>query len=175
MAYVKLQKAIQNTALGFQTVNVAIANNDAERTLYAVEHDIPYFNTNPAGFSVITGKKPGAHSAPGIPRSVGVVTVTSTQYGTGSPTIAATLGLKSGSTQYVARLSTGVYVIATEAQGAAFCTVHPVDTSTGVKLATARPVVAGMPVHGWVVSLYTLSAGDFIAADFSFHFSVYAE
>jgi hypothetical protein len=189
MTFVKLPTVCQDYGLGYQSVNQLADNMDAVRELYAAKHGsiIPFVPVGIAGHGGPAGALNGAqaweiygrHNDLKIPRAVARVDVF-IGLGGGSfvsgvfPTLQVASSLiqgyvRSGVGEYVIRISGNIPV--------AFGPVACQQSSSGpTRFARTRFALQGdtAAYTGIYISLFDLSAGDFIAADYGFSLPIYA-
>ncbi len=183
MAFVKLYRVVEDSPLGYQTVN-QMADNQADlRTQLLVQHGY----SDPNGFTGIgkviggTVAAPpdfhllGRHDLTEVPRGVAQTLVFSqfAGFGTFSTGLAWT-GPGISSVQWV---STGVYFLPVVGLATFWAKVTPL---VAVGVTALEPQVRQMftstlggPITGLQVSLFKLDAGDFIPDDQAFTIALY--
>lgn len=199
MAYSKLQKVIQDFALGYQTVNQASDNIDAVRTDYFVKHGsqtIPSlgdptkpsinFGSGPNGGLTSqpqAGSQPwlkyGRHNDPLNPRGVVYINVFLITLGSTSTSLPSlNLTVSSDWIGVPTRLSQGQYFFPLFGMGQ-YGFGHPqpyaASSATAARIAQARYFAPGDPTYatGLYVSLYELDAGAWTPTDYSFSIPIW--
>ena len=158
MSYVKTQKACQDYAAGFQTINQARDNLVALLDAWNVEHNDG--DENPA----LT------HWTRLVPKAQGVVSVSTTFY----PGITVYSTFAAGVT--VVRVSTGMYVAyALGVAGPVWADADPIAANgTPVRRINSRSQASSVSSGVVLFNLFELTAGDFVLTDYSFSFVIHA-
>lgn len=178
MVYGKLQKLVRDSALGFQGVNQAADNEQAQRNAYAAEHYVEdWRQASNLGLHVVFG----GHNDVLIPRATAFIKVGSYEFSPGNSGVLARI--EWGTQSYIAsveRIATGAVYVRTRYLAAnSFAVVTPAATAnTQVRIATSRftsgSQYSAFQSPGFVIALTHLSAGEFVAADFDFYLKAFS-
>lgn len=183
MAFKKLYRVVQDSPLGYQTVNQMADNHADLRTQLLVQHGY----SDPDGFAgigkVIGGTPPappdfhllGRHDLTEIPRGVAQTLVFSQFAGFG--TFSSGLAWTGPGISSVQWISTGIYFLPVVGLSEFWAKVTPL---TAVGVTPLEPQVRQMfastlsgPLTGLRVVLFKLSAGDFVPDDQAFTIDLY--
>lgn len=174
MAYSKFPKVRRDAPFGIRGINQLNDNVKAVRDLYAAEHNIPVSGRVQVSVLGDGSIKPGQHDTPLIPRTVGVLTVSSTTLFNGTVQYFVTLPVRGRLLISAGRMFQGAYLLRTPTGTNLWCEAYPVGSSSEPRRTIVRPSnVPNMP--GFIVQLLRLSAGAWVTGDYSFHFAINAE
>lgn len=175
MSFVKLYKVLQDGRIGYQTLNQAADNHAETRTQMYVEHGSNEGLLGPKSFgapSTTDFHAIGRHDLDEIPRAVGSVAMGLQPNGTLFP-ILQWRGQPIGT---LTRVSTGLYWITITGLSSFWATVICSATAGDTYIVQQRPEspsAANGGQSGLWVSIFRLSAGDFVPVDAGFTMAVY--
>lgn len=184
MAYVKLPKLVQDSPIGFQTVNQLADNMAAMKTLMEAEHGtfepsiFPPLNPNRTGradlFATVAFdfNQLGLHNLAEVPRSV----VSASVYVPGASDDATLrLSLTGPAIGFINRWSTGVYTFAINGLTNYWAIATPSGSGANARLALCRPNYAGQnSFNSLVVNTYVLNVTT-VLTDYNFWLAVYGD